>query len=152
MSEAAVLEKPVETRRLYIADLTLHGPWLMQRLLKNYPNHNERSIIGWLNGILDDNSFICLMQPNAVGIAERISVDRLSQRLIVREVLVWCRDKENTQQQQQAITLYDKFADWGRMQGIQKMVIGESSDVPVSALREKFQRVNEVKTYFVRIQ
>lgn len=147
-----VLEKPVETRRLYIGDLTIHGPWLMQRLIKNYPNHNERSIIGWLNGILDDNSFICLTQPNAVGIAERISVDRLAQRLIVREVLVWCRDKDSPEQIQQATAFYDKFADWGRMQGIQKMVVGESSDVPTSVLRDKFQRLNEVKTYFVRIQ
>lgn len=144
--------QPVEIKRFYIADLTTHGPWLMPRLLKLYPNQTERSIIGWLNTVIDQNEFLCLVTPNAACFAERVAFDRLSAKFIVREIFVWCRDAENALQQKEAAAFYPRMADWARHQGIDKLIVCERSDVPVVQVREQFGgKLHEFKTMFVRV-
>lgn len=150
---AEVLELKVpQIRRFYTADLTEQGSWIMARLLKLFPNQNERSIIGWLNSVLDNNEFLCLYQPGCVCFAERMAPDRLSAKFVVREIFVWCEDPQDAQQQQNAAEFYPRMAEWAKFQNIEKMIICERSDVPVSLIRDKFEnRLHDFKTYFVRV-
>ncbi len=144
--------KPPDIRRFYIADLTEQGTWILDRLLKLYPNQNQRSIIGWLNGVLDNNEFLCLHMPNAVCFAERASIDRLSGKLVIRELFVWCQDPENALQQRNAVEFYPHMVDWAKHQGIDKIIVCERSDVPITVVREKFGgRLHEIKTVFARV-
>jgi hypothetical protein len=143
--------KPVNIRRFYIADLTTHGPWIMQRLLKAYPNQNERSVIGWLNGVIDQNEYLCLTSPNAVCFAERFCLDPLSGKMLVREKFIWCKDPDNALQQAEAADFYPVMIKWARDQGIDKVIVCERSDVPVEKVREKFTRLHEFKTVFARV-
>lgn len=141
-----------EIRRFYLADLTEQGSWILERLLKIYPNQNQRSIIGWLNGVIDNNEFLCLHMPNAVCFAERAAIDRLSGKMLIREIFVWCQDPENALQQRNAAEFYPHMIDWAKHQGIDKIIVCERSDVPIAAIREKFGgRLHEIKTMFARV-
>ncbi len=144
--------KPPEIRRFYLADLTEQGSWILERLLKIYPNQNQRSIIGWLNGVIDNNEFLCLYMPHAVCFAERASIDRLSGKQIIREIFVWCEDPDNALQQRNAAEFYAHMVDWAKHQGIDKIIVCERSDVPIATVREKFGgRLHEIKTVFARV-
>ena len=150
---AEIIETPVPPiRRFGLADLTEHGVWIMNRMLKIFPNHNERSIIGWLNGVLDQNDYLCLIMPHAVCFAERITPDQLVHKMVVREVFVWCQDPQNAKQQADAAHFYNHMAQWARFQGIDKVIVGERSDVPLTKIREMFDgRLHEFKTVFARL-
>lgn len=153
MSEPAekLEPQPSPIRRFGVADLTVSGPWIMERLLKAYPNQNQRSIVGWLNTVIDQNEFLCLYQPHAVCFAERVAVDRLSGKMIVREIFVWCEDPENVLYIQAAADFYPMLADWAKHQGIDKVIVYEKSDVPLEEVRKKFARLHEIKTMFARV-
>lgn len=140
-----------DIRRFYIADLTTNGPWLLQRLLKAYPNQTERSIIGWLNTVIDQNEYLCLVMPNAVCFAERFCPDALAGKMLVREKFVWCEDPENAPQQMAAAEFYPWLIRWAKEQGVDKIIVGERSDVPVEKIREKFNRLYDFKTMFARV-
>ena len=143
---------PIPIRRFYLADVTEQGQWILDRLLKAYPNQNQRSIVGWLNGVIDNNEFLCLYMPNAVCFAERISLDTLSGKQVVREKFVWCEDPDNALQQKNAVEFYSWMADWAKTQGIDKLIVCESSDVPTTQVREKFGgKLHEIKTVFTRV-
>ena len=123
----------------------------MERLLKAYPNQNQRSVIGWLNGVIDNNEFLCLHMPNGVCFAERMSPDRLSGKMVVREIFVWCQDPENALQVRDATEFYSWMARWAKEQGIDKLIVCERSDVPIEEVRKKFTRLHEIKTMFARV-
>jgi hypothetical protein len=140
-----------DIKRFNIADLSEHGPWIMARLLKAFPNQNERSMIGWLNGVIDNNEFLCLVMPDAVCFAERVAADRLSNKLVVREIFVWCQDPDNVLHVRDAAEFYPRMADWAKHQGIDKVIVCEKSDVPIEEVRKKFTRLHEIKTVFARV-
>lgn len=144
--------EPPPIRRFYIADLTEQGQWILDRLLKAYPNQNQRSIIGWLNGVIDNNEFLCLHMPNAVCFAERVCLDTLSGKQVIREKFVWCEDPDNVLQQKNAVEFYSWMADWAKGQSIDKLIVCERSDVPITQVREKFGgKLHEIKTVFTRV-
>lgn len=143
--------QPSPIRRFGVADLTEQGPWIMARLLKAYPNQNQRSVIGWLNIVIDQNEFLCLYQPHAVCFAERVATDRLSGKMVVREIFVWCEDPENALYIQAAARFYLFMTDWAKQQGIDKVIVCEKSDVPIEDVRKQFTRLHEIKTHFARV-
>jgi hypothetical protein len=145
-----VLERP-QIRRFSVADLTAQGPWIMARLLKTYPNQNERSIIGWLNGLIFNNEFLILNMPNAVCLAETLSLDRLSNKTVVREVFVWCEDPSNPEQVIAAAEFYQHMQRWAKVQNIDRMIVGERTDVPHEMLEKIFDRLHITKTIFVKV-
>lgn len=156
---AEILEPQLEPiRRFYIADMTDKGQWVLDRILKAYPNQNQRSAIGWLNGIIDQNENLCLSMgppgeaPRAVCFAERYCTDRLAGKMVVREVFVWVQDPENALLVQHASEFYLHMVDWAKHQGIEKVIVCERSDVPITAVREKFGgKLHEFKTHFARV-
>jgi hypothetical protein len=141
-----------EIRRFYVADLTEHGPWIMKRLLKIYPNQNERSIIGWLNLVLDQNELLCLIMPaaRAVCFAERTPLDRLSGEMVVRELFIWVEDPNNIAQINAAIGFYGHMKEWAKNQGIARVIVCERSDVPDAQVR-KLGSLHDIKTLFMRV-
>ena len=144
--------KESQVRRLALADLNEKNLWIVNRILKLYTNQNTRSIFGWLREVIDNNEFCCLYQPHAVAFAERVSLDRLSGKLLVREIFVWCENPDNAEQQLAACEFYRHFADWARWQNIDKMIVLERSDVPPTMVRDALGgRLHEIKTNFVRV-
>jgi hypothetical protein len=143
--------QPSSVRRFNLAEMSEQLPWILPRLLKAYPNQNQRSIIGWLNTVIDQNEFLCLYQPHAVCFAERVALDRLSGKMIVREIFVWCEDPENISHVHAAAEFYPMLADWARHQGIDKVIVCEKTDVPAEEVRKKFTRLHEIKTMFARV-
>jgi hypothetical protein len=138
-------------RRFGLADLSEQGVWIMERLLKAYPNQNQRSIIGWLNGVIFNNEFLCLYQPDCVCFAGRTAADILSAKMVVRELFVWCKDPKDAQLVANAAGFYPWMVDWAKTQGIDRVIVCENSDVPEETVRKMFPRVHEFKTIFVRV-
>lgn len=149
---------PAQIRRFYLSDMTEKGRWVIDRLVKVFPNQNERSVIGWLNVIISENEFLCLAlgpsgeAPKAVCFAQRVTPDTLSSKPIIREIFVWCEDPDNALLQQQAGEFYSWMAKWAKDQGIDKLILMERSDVPIATVREKFGgKLHEFKTVFARV-
>ncbi len=148
-----IFEVPAaEVRRFYLADLTDHGPWLLERLLRAYPSQNQRSIIGWLNGVIDNNEFLCLLMPEAKAVcfAERAPLDRLSGQMVVREIFVWVEDPSNIAQVGAAVQFYNHMKTWAKSQGITQVIVCERSDVPEAQVR-KANRLHETKALWMRV-
>ena len=151
---ATVEEKPLDIpamRRLQTADLTEHGAWILERLLKQHPNHNQRSIIGWLHGLTDSNEHLFLYQPHAVCLAERVFTYTLDAKPLVFERFVFCEDKDNALHQMEASWFYPEMLRWAKQAGIDKVFVMEKSDVPDDMVRKRVGRVHEVKQFFARV-
>lgn len=152
MGEPALKIELPAIRRFYVADLTESGPWIMDRLLKAYPNQNQRSIIGWLNGVIDNNEFLCLYLPHCVCFAERYCPDMLTGKMWVREKFIWVEDPSDADQITSAVEFYPFMMDWARHQSIDRVVVHERSDVPIERVRERLGgKLHEYKTMFARV-
>lgn len=143
--------KPILSRRFVTADLTADGPWILERLLKIYPNQTERSIIGWLNGVVFNNDYLFIRTENAVALAERVSLSSLAPKMVVREIFVWCRDANDAEQIREALVLYVEMVNWAKFQQIERVIVLERSDIAADEIRKIFQRVHEFKTHWIRV-
>ncbi len=144
---------PIPIRRFEVPDIDRHGAWLSQRLLRAYKHLDQRTLIGWLRGLVYNNECCFLYQDNAVGLAQADRAWTLNPRTLVRERFVFCRDPENQQHILEAAGLYTEFARWGRNIGAETMVVEELSDVPDSMVRQAIQgRFGTRTETFVRLQ
>jgi hypothetical protein len=143
---------PLSMRKFDTADLTVHGSWLLPRMIKTFPHLNERGAASILQSILYDNEYCFQVQADSVGLAQVITSHALtSPQPILQERFVWCRDPEDKEQQKQAATFYDQFSRWAKLKGIDIMLVEESSDVPHDMIKERFGRLFVRQQQFARL-
>lgn len=151
--QAEVVLPDIQTRRFEVPDIDRHGAWLTVRILRAFKHLDQRSIRGFLQGMVYNNECCFLYQDNAVGLAQADRAWSLNPKTIVRERFVFCRDPDNQQHILEAAALYKDFSRWAIHIGADTMVVGERSDVPDSLMREalkgaRFAMRNET---FVRL-
>jgi hypothetical protein len=130
-----VIVPDVAVRRFEVPDIDRHGAWLGTRILRAFKHLDQRSIRGFLQGLVYNNEACFLYQDNAVGLAQADRAWSLNPRTVIRERFVFCRDPDNQQHVLEAAALYTEFARWGRAIGAETMVVEELSDVPDSLVR-----------------
>lgn len=150
--QAEVVLPDIQTRRFEVPDIDRHGAWLTVRILRAFKHLDQRSIRGFLNGLVYNNECCFLYQDNAAGLAQADRAWSLNPKTVVRERFVFCRDPDNQQHIMEAAALYTEFARWGRHIGAETMIVEELSDVPDSlvrrAIKGRFGTRNET---FVRL-
>lgn len=148
----SVIIPEIQTRRFEVPDVDRHGAWLTVRILRAFKHLDQRSIRGFLNGLVYNNECCFLYQDNAVGLAMADRAWSLNPKTLVRERFVFCRDPDDKQHILEAASLYTSFARWGVHIGAETMIVGELSDVPDSLVRQaikgRFGMRNET---FVRL-
>lgn len=152
---AAVVEdlEPVyyPVRRFEVADLSRHGKWIMPRLLAAFPNLNERSAASWLQTIIYQNEYLFLYHDHGVALAQVISINALSAKPIVQEIVVWVEDRSNNDQVVSAADFYVEFARWAKHQGAETIIVEEMSDVPHDLIKDKLGRIFTRQQQFARV-
>ncbi len=117
-------------------DLSEHGPWVTERLLKFYPFLTQQRLFGWLNSILYSNDFLILYQPHAVGLAKIVTGYMLSPIPIIQEEFVFVENKEDADQVDAAVAFYADFARWSKALGSDILLLApERSDVPTDKIK-----------------
>ena len=123
---------PADIRRFQIPDLDRHGGWLIKRLLLAYPHLDQRSLIGWLRGLISLNECLFLYQEHSVALAQVERSHTLAPKPLVRERFVFCQDPAY---EDEAAAFYPKIATWAKHQGCHILVIKELTDVPDAKIR-----------------
>lgn len=137
-------------RRFQIPDLNTHGAWLVPRLEQAF-GLNERQSASWLRTLIYSNDSLFLFHPDAVALAQTDTTNTLQPKPVVRERFVWCRDREDKEQQKEAARFYAMFVDWAKHQGAEIMLVGEMTDVPNESMKVHTGRIFMRQQQFVRI-
>lgn len=138
-------------RRFTIADLSEHGKWVMPRFLKLNPHLDERSAIGFLNGIIFNREYLFLYQPDGVAMAQVMTAHALAPRPVVWERFVWARDPKDTTHIEQASHFYTEMSVWSKSIGADTIIVRQSTDVPELLLKERLGRLFISEQYFARL-
>lgn len=137
----------VDIRRFELADLSQHGGWIMERLLKVYPHQTERSLAGWLRGILSLNTVLFLYLPHAVAFAEVVRASTLSAEQLVVERFVFCQKGHEAE----AAEFYREIARWAKSMDVKTLLVEELSDVPHELVTERLGRIFTRTQKFARV-
>lgn len=155
----AVAQKPIESiaterrtiRRFELPDLSFHGAWVMQRLLKAFPHLSPPALGGWLRGLIEDRENCFLFQDHSVGLAVVERSHTLSPRALVRERFVWAQDPENKQHVEEAAAFYPEFARWAKHLDADTMIVQVASDVTHERIKELLGRVFTRQEMFAKL-
>ena len=127
-----------EFRRFQIPDLDRHGGWLLKRLLLAFPHLDQRSLIGWLRGLISLNECLFLYQDHSVALAQVERSHTLAPKPRVIERFVFCQDP---QYEDEAAAFYPKIATWARHQSVPTLEIKVLTDVPDAKIRKALASV-----------
>jgi len=158
MAEAAlakpefILEKdPPFVRRFERPDIDKHAAWFIPRLLKAFPQLNERSAYTWLLNILTSNEMLFLYMDHGIALAQAVQYG-LKPEPVIEEQFVWVEDPDDKEQVEDASHFYTHFMEWGRRKSLSIMIVEENSDVPHEMVRERLdKRLFERKQVFAKI-
>ena len=154
MPEAAVKEierAPASTRRFELADLSQHGAWLLKRFAAKFPDMTDNTIAGYLQGLLYSNEHLFLYQDNAVGLAQLVYSAGIRPVKVVQERFVWIQDRNNKEWCENAADFYLEFRQWGKLQGAERIIACEDSDVPKALIEARIGRLFDTKISHARI-
>ena len=154
MTEAAVKEierAPASTRRFELADLSQHGAWLLKRFAAKFPDMTDNTIAGYLQGLLYSNEHLFLYQDNAVGLAQLVYSAGIRSVKVVQERFVWIQDRNNKEWCENAADFYLEFRQWGKLQGAERIIACEDTDVPKSRIEARLGRLFDTKVSHARV-
>ena len=138
-------------RRFQEPDLCEHGGWIMERMKKTYPQHNDRYLANWLRGLIEPSDNLFLYREHAVAFAQRVRTFQLNPIPIVWERFVWAEDPQNPEHVASAADFYNEFLQWAKSQEIDKIIVAESSDVPLDTIKERLGRLYELRMTFAKV-
>jgi hypothetical protein len=158
MAEAAVKQEftierePPFVRRFERPDIDKHAIWFIPRLLKSFPQLNERSAYTWLLNILTSNEFMFLYFDHGVALAQTVQYG-LKAEAVVEEQFVWIDDPLNKDAQEDASFVYEHFHEWAKRKGLSIMIVEENSDVPHDMIARRLEkRLFERKQVFCKVK
>lgn len=147
--KAPVVREAPESRRFQIPDLDRHAGWVIPRLKRAYPHLDDRTLAGWLRGLVYNPEFLFLYQENACALAQVERAYTLNPRPIVKEHFVFCRNEDAAED---AVWFYDEFKRWARNQDAEVIILSALSDVPKERIKSRFGRLFETPQIFARLQ
>lgn len=138
-------------RKFSTADLSLHGSWIVPRMMKAYPHLNERAVATFLQNIEFNNEYLFLFRDDSVALAQISMAHALTGPAVVYERFVWCKDPTDKVQQQNAAEFYVHIRRWAKQLGVEVLIVEESSDVPHDMIKEKIGRIFQRQQQFARL-
>ena len=138
-------------RKFDTADLSLHGKWIVPRMMQAYPHMNERGVASFLQTINYNNEYLLLFADTGVALAQVMSAHTLDAKPVVYERFVWVENREDKEQIKQAAGFYVEFSRWAKRLGVEVIIVEESSDVPHDMVKEKLGRIFTRQQQFARV-
>lgn len=124
--EVAVPRTNVQSRRFQLPDLTEHGQWIIDRLMKAFPHRTPRDLVGWLQSVIYTKEYLFLYQPHGVALAMVEQPHPLASKWHVKVIFVLVKkDFEDF-----GASFYSDIIRWAKGMDVEQIVdIGELSDV-----------------------
>lgn len=145
-------EMPAPTiRKFDTADLSLHGKWIVPRMMQAFPHLNERGVATFLQTINYNNEYLLLFADTGVALAQVMSAHTLDAKPVVHERFVWVQDRENKEQVKHAAEFYTHFYRWAKTLGTEVIIVEENTDVPHDMVKEKLGRIFTRQQQFARV-
>lgn len=154
MGEAAIkieIREPAFVRRFELADLSRHGPWLMKRFVAKFPDMSERTVAGYLNGLITNNEHIFLYQDHAVALAQIVNSPGIKVVRMLQERFVWVEDAKDKDQLDDAADFYDHFKREALRRDAERIIVCEDTDVPKMLIEARLGRVFDTKVSHARV-
>ena len=155
MSEPALkieeVREPAFVRRFELADLSLHGPWLMKKFAAVFPDLTEQWIAGYLRGTLYSNEMMFLYQDHAVALAQIVHSPGIKPVKVVQERFVWVEDREDKAQLEAAADFYTHMKQWAKRMDAERIIVCENTDVPKSLIEARLGRLFDTKISHARM-
>jgi hypothetical protein len=145
--ESPVIVSTDPIRRFTQGDLSLHGQWILRRILQANPQQTERSLIGWLRNLNFDNASLFLATDNGVALFQVTSVFTLAHKPIIIERFVFAMEGHAVE----CAEFYVEAAKWAKSQSIEQIIVEELSDIPHEMIRDKLGRLFTRQQIFARI-
>lgn len=142
---------PRVLRRFDTADLSLHGKWVLPRMMTAFPHLNERSVASFLQTVNSNNEYLFLFQDDSVALAQVLSAQTLDASRVVIERFVWAKDRDDKEQVKAAAEFYVEFRRWAKGLNSEIVIVGENTDVPNDLIKEKLGRIYTRQQSFARI-
>lgn len=138
-------------RRFGMPDLDRDALWLIPRMRQWLPHLNDRALVSYIRGIVNENGFLFICCENAVALAQVEGAHTLSPKPIVRERFVFVKDAKDKAHVAAGAALYAEMARWAKSLGCEVLAVAEMSDVPHDVIKESLGRVFTRTQYFVRL-
>jgi hypothetical protein len=138
------IEQP---RRFYLPDIDRHGNWLFSRMVQAFPHFNERTAFTYLRGIVQssNNEWLVLYLTHGVALAQLVHF-ALVPAPVIQVHFVWVADPSNREWQTEALEFYEEIKRWAARMRLETIVgLTNKSDVPISLIASRFERVLEYK-------
>ena len=134
-------------RRFQMADLSLHGAWFLERIMKAFPHRNQYEIAGWLQGMVYSNDHLFLFADFGAAMFERTQFFSLEATQTIIERFVFAQPGH----EEQAAGFYEEAKQWAKSQGIQVMVVEEMTDVPHDLIAKAIGKLHTRQQVFAKI-
>ncbi len=151
MAQAAAAKVIPFIRRFDTADFSVHGNWVVPRMLQAFPHMNERGIATFLQNIIYNNEYQFLYSDEGVALAQVQSATPLDPRVVVTEKFVWVKDSQDKDMQVRAAEFYAHIRRWAESLSAQVIIVEENSDVTHDAIKEKLGRIFTRQQQFARV-
>jgi hypothetical protein len=138
-------------RRFELADLSRHGGWLIARMLKAFPHLTDRTVAGFLRGSMESNEFLFLCGPQSAALFQVENGYSLAPQPVIRERFIWVENPEDKLQAAQSAYFYDHVIRWAKTMGAEILILGDLTDVPPAAMKEKLSRSFTREQKFARL-
>lgn len=158
MSDTATIEKPPVLerdppfiRRFERPDIDKHAAWFVPRMLKVFPNFNDRSLYTWLLNMLTSNEHMFLYLDHGVALAQAMPYGLPADHIVI-EQFVFIEDPADKAMQEDASYVYLHFHEWAKRKGLSVLIVEENSDVPHDTVRARLdKRLFERKQIFAKV-
>lgn len=130
---------PSNIRRFGVSDLQKHGGWILKRMQQAYPHETDRSLIGWLRNLCNDNGSLFLYQENGVCLFQITKNFTLDLKPMVIERFVFAKEGFAND----VAAFYDEAVKWTKsmMPPPDQIVVEQMTDVPHELIKEKLGRL-----------
>lgn len=134
---------PVLGRRFEVPDLSTHGQWIIDRLIKAFPNRNQRDLVGWLKEICWSNEYFFRCRPHAVALAHLQRPHPLAPKNHVKVIFAFAQKGfEN-----EGAAFYDEIMQWAKSLDVDVVELTDLSDVPGEMLKDRFRAFSKTVNF-----
>lgn len=147
----AIVNNAPEIRKFAVPDLSMHGNWVIPRMLEAFPHMDERAALTFLIQTNYANDHLLLFSDEGIALAQVITGSPLDPATVVWERFVWIKDREDADMQKHAAEFYSHIYQWAKGLSAVAIMVEESSDVPHDLIKDKIGRVFKLERQFVRV-
>lgn len=138
-----------EHHRVFLPDLQKIGPWLLPRVMENYPDHTEGEIMTWLRGCCMSDIFLFVYTDHAVLLAQ-VQREALCRHPTVKEIFAFCDGKDGDVDE--AAYLYSVMYQWAKGIGADEIQLENCTDVPRELIRSRLGKLYTNDAMYVPIE